>query len=154
MGNSISKKIDFSKNIYIKICPTYYQYKNYDDFLENEEKYIISYKKLTKNDIIKFMTKQLKNNNYILEFDNNNNYSIENIKTDKNYILISVKYKNITKNYNGAVSKFRFNKTINKYFKNFLKYSIKIINLFFIITCFYKLIYFTINIFIYKNIYQ
>ena len=44
--------------------------------------------------------------------------------------------------YIGAVSKFSFNKTINKYFKKFIKYSIKIINLFFIITCFYKFIYF------------
>jgi hypothetical protein len=116
MGNLVSKKIDFSKNIYIKICPIYYQYKNYDDFLENSEKYIISYKKLTKNDIIRFITKQLKNNNYILEFDKNNNYSIENIKIDKNYIIINIKYKNITKNYNILYYKDWINDGFYKYF--------------------------------------
>ena len=118
MGNLICRKIDFSKNIYIKLSPIYYQYKNYDDFLENKEKYIISYKKLTKNDIIRFMTKHFKNNNYILEFDNNNDYSIENIKTDKNFIIINVRYKNITKNYNINYYKDWIEDGLYKYFSS------------------------------------
>lgn len=116
MGNSISTKIDFSKNIYIKICPIYYQYKNYDDFLENSEKFIVSYKKLNKDDIIKFMNKNLKNN-YILKFDNNN-YRIENIKTYKNFIIITTKYKNITKKYNIKYYKDWINDAFYKYFNS------------------------------------
>ena len=34
---------------------------------------------------------------YILNFDDNNNYSIKNIKLHKDYIIISVKYENIKK---------------------------------------------------------
>jgi hypothetical protein len=118
MGNIMSTKIDFSKNIYIKICPTYYQYKKFEDFRDgNAKNFIVSYKKLNKNDIIKFMRKHLKvKNNYILNFDGNDNYSIGNIKTDKNYVIIAVKYKNITKNYNINYVKEYIFEGLHKYF--------------------------------------
>lgn len=46
MGNISSKKIDFSKNIYIKIYPKYYQYDNdkYDNYLDNKDNFLIQYK--------------------------------------------------------------------------------------------------------------
>ena len=117
MGITTSKNIDYSKNIFIKICPTYYQYNNYDNYLENKEKYIISYKKLDKNEIIKFMMKHLKKkDNYILNFDDNNNYMIKNIKLDKDYIIINVKYNNIKKNYNIKYYKSYIEDGFYKYF--------------------------------------
>ena len=119
MGNSTSKNIDYSKNIFIKICPIYYQYNNYDNYLENTDKFIISYKKLDKNEIIKFIMKHLKTkDNYILNFDDNNNYSIENIKLDKDYIIISVKYENIKKNYNMKYYKSYIEDGFYKYFNS------------------------------------
>lgn len=46
MGNISSKKIDFSKNKYIKIYPKYYQYDNnkYDNYLDNKDNFLIQYK--------------------------------------------------------------------------------------------------------------
>ena len=38
-----------------------------------------------------------KKDNYILNFDDNNNYMIKNIKLDKDYIIICIKYENIKK---------------------------------------------------------
>jgi len=119
MGNSTSKNIDYSKKIFIKICPIYYQYNNYDNYLENKEKCIVSYKKLDKNEIIKFIMKHLKTkDNYILNFDDNNNYSIENIKLDKDYIIISVQYENIKKNYNTKYYKSYIEDGFYKYFNS------------------------------------
>jgi len=44
------------------------------------------------------MMKHLKKkDNYILNFDDNNNYMIKNIKLDKDYIIICIKYENIKK---------------------------------------------------------
>jgi len=88
------------------------------------------------------MMKHLKKkDNYILNFDDNNNYMIKNIKLDKDYIIINVKYNNIKKNYNIKYYKSYIEDGFYKYFdsgdkkiiKNVQKIIIFILVLLFII---------------------
>ena len=82
MGNFNNKYIyNFSKNIYIKFYPKYYQYDNYDNYLDNKDKYLIQYK--NKSDIISFMKKQFKvKDNYLFNYNDYNDFLIKNIKIE------------------------------------------------------------------------
>ena len=91
MGNLISNynnKLDFSKNIFIKINPKYYQYNinHYKNYLEDKNSFLVSYKKCSKEEIIHFMKKECTiKDNYLFNYNNYHNYKIINIKTDKKF---------------------------------------------------------------------